>query len=175
MVIKTEPNFEVKVENGEDQLQTLQEITIKNSERNYETSNHNILKKLNVEKTQLLSDVLALKEDYERVCTSLNKKNAECLELKKKLVAVDQKLEMQCDEIARLQMELKTTKDCVTYDTPNIVGHKIILGVLNFLIRWEISGSEQSTSNMVYSWERKENLNHCEQMLKTYMTHNNLI
>lgn len=95
-----------------------------------------------------------------------------------KQVADEQKIEKQSVEIERLQTELKLSEkknEQDLYELQKIVAHKIINGELNFLIRWENFDPVQSTSSMAYTWERKSDLFYCEEVLKNYMAHNNLI
>lgn len=81
IVIKREPNINVKVEENDEQLEILQEIAINNTQNQTSNVVQKQIEKMNTEKNQLLSDLLTLKEDYDRVCEKMNKKEDECCEL----------------------------------------------------------------------------------------------
>lgn len=177
-MIKTEPTFNVKVENDDEQLELLQEIVIKNTHNQTSNVVQNQVDKLNAEKNQLVSDFLALKEDYDRVCEKLNKKEAECCELILLQTTIQTKLDVENAEVLRLQMEIHKMKEMKkmtstkkaendVYEVEQIIAHKKVNNELFFLIRWRNYGSEDDT------WERKENLN-CNKILRNYLKHNNV-
>lgn len=63
---------------------------------------------LNAEKNQLLSDLLKLREDYDRVCEKLNLKEAELESTKKNLKVA---LTEQKQEITKLKLEFQKQKN----------------------------------------------------------------
>lgn len=150
IVIKSEPAFNIKVENDEDQLEIRRQVTIGIDQRKT-----NALDKLKIENNKLVQDVLCIKADYDRVCDLLNKKEAECSDLHTKLSVSEQTVSDQNSQIRRLQMKQKKTfPKCLkeTYNVDKIVSHKMVQGKLNFLVRWENFSAADDT------WEPKENL-----------------
>lgn len=181
ITIKTEPTFNIKVENNVDQLEILQEIAIRSGPliENKEHSNgpQNQIDKLNSEKTDLLSDLLSLTEDYDRVCLKLNEKESECSKLRSVQTAMEEKLDKQNTEIQKLKLKLQKKKEVKSdlcekksnvFDVEKIMGHKVVNGEILFLIRWKGYGAEDDT------WEKKKNL-FCDKFLKNYMSLNNLV
>lgn len=161
IVVKSEPTFNVKVENNEEQFEICQEIAV------------NSLDKMQLEKTKLVQDLLCLREDYDRVCAALNSKEAECSELKMNLMTVEQKVENQNKQIRHLQ-QINQKKYAVEknskkmYNVDEIVSHKKVNGELFFLIQWEDFGAKDRT------WEPRKNLL-SKKILNDYMNKNNLI
>lgn len=157
--IKTEPNFEVKVEQNEEQFQNIQEIVVsqKQNESGAEPVSPSQVDKLYNEKLQLVSDLLILNEDYDRVCGHLNDAQKELDLLKLKLIEKDAMIH---------QLQITDQSKNKIYD--QILDHQIIRGELKFLIRWKNYGPEFDT------WERKRNL-FCGSLLSKYMQFNNLL
>lgn len=156
----------MKVENEEEQLEILHEIAAERSQSGPKINDvaQSSIQKLNTEKNELLSDLLAVREDYERVCEKLNKKENECTELKLTIDNLQAKLK---DMSQNKKSETKKNTENGVYDVKSIISHKIVDGELHFLIRWKNYSPEDDT------WERMSNL-YCKNFLNNYMKLNNL-
>lgn len=163
IVIKTEPTFNVKVEDDEDQLEIRRQVAV-----GIDKKKADILDKLKMENTKLVQDNLCLKENYDRVCGLLNEKEAECSDLQTKLTAAEQIVKDQNAQIRKLERKQKKPK-CLkkTYNVEEILDHKMENGKMIFLIRWEDFTAADDT------WEPEENLL-CKNILQEYLSTNHL-
>lgn len=169
IVIKIEPMFDVKTENGEDELEIRQEIAAGNRQGpSMELTAQ--LESLNRDKAKLLSDLLTTREDYDRVCSSLNEKEAELADVKNKyaklLAEKDlqiQKLYLKCAKKKSNEKEMASN----VFNVEKILAHKIVNGQRLFLVRWELFGPEHDT------WEPENNF-FCKQILNEYKKQNKI-
>lgn len=107
IVIKSEPTFHVKVENQTDQLEIHQQIPAVAPRQPSAVQSRRQLEHLKREKVQLISDLMSVRDDYDRVCEKLNDKETELDEIKQnheKLIADKN------SEIAKLQIECNKIK-----------------------------------------------------------------
>lgn len=143
------------MEQNEEQLQIIQEIVVnqRQDESGAAPVTSSQVDRLNNEKLQLVSDLLIMKEDYDRVCANLNNTQSELEILKLKLIEKDAKIR---------QLQTKNLPKNEIYIVDEILDHQIIRGELRFLIRWKNYGPEYDTS------ERKKNL-FCGSLLSKYM------
>lgn len=108
---------------------------------------------MNADKSKLISDLIALREDYDRVCEKLNEKEA-----------ILENLQIKYDEMVQEKAGTNVTKlrKEGIYNVEKILNHKLVHSELVFLIRWEHFGPESDT------WEPKRNL-YCVGILNDYM------
>lgn len=169
--IKKEPKFFVKVEENKELFEIHHPILagsgkVQNAS-NIDNEHQLQLNTLSSEKSQLISDLLQLKEDYDCVCEKLNEKDEELQNIQAILAEKNAKID-------DLKLTLKRTKQMCDklsrnslYNVNKIVAHKKVNREWHFLIRWKNYGPESDT------WEPKRNL-FCEKMLDEYMKKENL-
>lgn len=104
IVIKSEPTFHVKVENQTDQLEIHHQIPAVAPRHLSAAQSRRQFEYLKRDKVQLISDLMSVRDDYDRVCEKLNDKESELDEIKQN----HQKL------IADKNSEIKTWSDLET-------------------------------------------------------------
>lgn len=107
VVIKSEPTFYVKVENQTDQLEIHQQIPAVAPRQLSAAQSRRQLEYLKRNKVQLISDLMCMRDNYDRVCEKLNEKETELDEVKQnheKFIAGKN------SEIAKFQFECNKLK-----------------------------------------------------------------
>lgn len=170
IIIKTEPTFIVKVEQSIEQLEIHHRVAVEKK-----TADHCCapqLNRLNAEKIQLLSELVEMREQYDRVCDNLNSKTLALENLQERHDMMANEKEAEIERLRLVAKNLKqtlvrTNKDGV-YNVDIILEHKMVGSEYFFLLRWKNFGPEFD------SWEPRCNL-FCKKLLKAYETKNNLI
>lgn len=171
ITIKTEPNFFVKVENNTELVEIHHNIPAVCHEAlvgaNADSEFQLQLNALNSEKAKLISDLLELKEDYDRVCGKLNGKEEELQAAEVALVEKNSKIDDLKSALKRSEQICDKLSRNAIFHVNKIVGHKQINGVWHFLIRWKNYGPESDT------WEPAKNVL-CKEIVVNYMKKNKL-